>query len=278
MELRRATGLHGMIIGVPVFRSSRKQGRGRRALTPGRISILVIETNPAAETFYARALETMNNCGVRFLVGGAYAMKTYADIVRETKDLDVFAKAGDYPRLLQSLADAGHEIEITDATWLAKARAGEYYVDIIFASANAVSTVDDTWLEHAYPAEVVGLPVNLVSVEDQIWQKCFVQDRFRYDGADVAHIFRKWGPKIDWTRLLHRMEAHWELLFAHVLQFRYIYPAERSNVPVWLIDELQSRVKAQMAVPVPDEAVCRGPLLSKTQYLVDIQEWGYRER
>jgi hypothetical protein len=205
-------------------------------------------------------------------------MQTYADLVRETKDLDIFAQAGDYPLLLQSLADDGFEVEITDATWLAKARQGEYYVDLIFGSANGVSTVDHTWLEHAYPADVVGLPVRLVSVEDQIWQKCFVQDRFRYDGADVAHIFRKWGSRIDWMRLLHRMEAHWELLFAHILQFRYIYPAERSNVPAWLIDELQARVNAQMGVPVPSEAVCRGPLLSKTQYTMDIEEWGYRER
>lgn len=238
----------------------------------------MIEASTEAATFYARTLETLSGTGVPFLVGGAYAMRTYAGIMRETKDMDIFATPGDYPVLLQSMGDVGYEVEITDATWLAKAREGEYYVDVIFGSANGVSTVDRTWLDHGYPAEVVGHPVSLVSVEDQIWQKCFVQDRFRYDGADVAHIFRKWGPEIDWTRLLARMEAHWELLFAHILQYRYIYPAERSTVPEWLIDELQSRVKAQLTVPVPTEAVCRGPLLSKTQYLVDIEEWGYRER
>jgi hypothetical protein len=238
----------------------------------------VIEANPKAADFYVRALQTLERADVPFLIGGAYAMQTYAGIARETKDLDIFATAGDYPHLLQSLADAGYDVEITDATWLAKAREGEYYVDIIFGSANGVSSVDHTWLEHAYPAQVMGRSLTLVSVEDQIWQKCFVQDRYRYDGADVAHIFREWGPKIDWTRLLHRMEAHWELLFAHILQFRYIYPAERSTVPDWLIDELQARVKAQMSVPVPTEAVCRGPLLSKKQYTVDIEQWGYRER
>ncbi len=238
----------------------------------------MIETTTEAATFYTRALAALNSSGVPFLIGGAYAMQTYAGIVRETKDLDVFSTAGDYPILLQAMAGAGFEVEITDATWLAKAREGEYYVDIIFGSANGVSTVDHTWLEHGYPAEVVGQPVKLVSVEDQIWQKCFVQDRFRYDGADVAHIVRKWGSEIDWARLLGRMEAHWELLFAHLLQFRYIYPADRSLVPVWLIHELQSRVNAQLTVPVPTEAVCRGPLLSRTQYVVDIEEWSYRER
>jgi hypothetical protein len=37
-------------------------------------------------------------------------------------------------------------------------------------------------------------------------------------------------------------------------------------------------VSAQLSVPVPAEAVCRGPLLSKTQYTIDIDQWGYRER
>jgi hypothetical protein len=74
------------------------------------------------------------------------------------------------------------------------------------------------------------------------------------------------------------MEAHWELLFAHVLQFRYVYPGERDVIPNWLLEELQSRVSAQLSVPVPAEAVCRGPLLSKTQYTIDIDQWGYRER
>jgi hypothetical protein len=238
----------------------------------------VIEANPEAANFYARALRILDDSGVPYLVGGAYAMQTYAHIVRETKDLDVFSKAGDHPRLLDALAQAGYKTEITDATWLAKAFEGDYFVDIIFASANGVSTVDDSWFDHAYPAEVVGRSVKLVSVEDQLWQKCFVQDRFRYDGADVIHIFRKWGSNIDWTRLLNRMEAHWELLFAHVLQFRYIYPGERTTIPNWLLEELQSRVTAQMTVPLPTEAVCRGPLLSKTQYTMDIGEWGYRER
>jgi Uncharacterised nucleotidyltransferase len=238
----------------------------------------VIETNPEATAFYAQALRTLDESGVPYLIGGAYAMQTYADIVRETKDLDIFSKAGDHPRLLRALADAGYETEITDATWLAKAFDGDYFVDIIFGSANGVSTVDDSWFEHAYPTEVVGRPVRLVSAEDQVWQKAFVQDRFRYDGADVAHIFRKWGANLDWGRLLNRMEAHWELLFAHVLQFRYVYPGERDVIPNWLLEELQSRVSAQLSVPVPAEAVCRGPLLSKTQYTIDIDQWGYRER
>ena len=234
--------------------------------------------SPEATAFYARAIRVLQDTGVPFLIGGAYAMQTYADIVRETKDLDVFSKPGDHPRLLHALGETGFATEITDATWLAKAFEGDYYVDIICGAANGVSTVDDTWFQHGQPAQVVGRQVTLVSPEDQIWQKCFVQDRVRYDGADIAHIIRKSGQRLDWKRLLTRMEAHWELLFAHLLLFRYIYPGERDTVPAWLLEEMQSRLTAQSNVPEPTEPVCRGPLLSKTQYRVDIDDWGYRER
>ncbi|HEX6508324.1 MAG TPA: hypothetical protein VF221_11890, partial [Chloroflexota bacterium] len=120
----------------------------------------------AAEQFYRSALDVLDKAGPPFLVGGAYAMQEYANIVRDTKDLDVFCKAGDCPRLLQALGDAGYRTEITDATWLAKAFEGEYLVDVIFGSANGVSSVDDSWLEHARPARVVGHHVKLVSAED----------------------------------------------------------------------------------------------------------------
>ena len=75
----------------------------------------MIEASTEAATFYARTLETLSGTGVPFLVGGAYAMRTYAGIMRETKDMDIFATPGDYPVLLQSMGDVGYEVEITDS-------------------------------------------------------------------------------------------------------------------------------------------------------------------
>jgi hypothetical protein len=243
-----------------------------------RRSLLVVRDDEQTTAFYCRVLDLLGGIEVPVLVGGAFAMREYADIVRETKDLDLFCKVSDHPRVLAALKSGGFTVEITDATWLAKAFDGDSYVDVIFGSANGVSSVDDTWFEYAYPATLLDREVRLVSVEDQLWQKAFIGDRFRYDGADVAHIIRASADRIDWHRLLTRMEAHWELLLAHLVQFRYIYPANRNAVPAWLLNELMSRVTSQFEVPVPSEPICRGPLLSKTQYVVDIQEWGYRER
>ena len=230
------------------------------------------------EEFYATSLRTLREGGVPFMVGGAYALGEYADIYRDTKDLDVFCTAGQYPRLLQVLADAGYETEITDATWLAKASQGEHLVDVIFASANGVAPVDDAWFEHARRVELFGCEVRLIPAEELLWKKIMLQDRHRFDGADVNHIIRKQGESLDWKRLLQRMEPNWEALLGSLIVFRYVYPAERDFVPRWLMEELLTRVQQQLEVPTPVEKVCRGPLLSKGQYAIDIEEWGYRLR
>jgi hypothetical protein len=231
-----------------------------------------------AEVFYGEALDRLLECGIPFMVGGAYAMRQYADIVRDTKDLDVFCKAGDYPRLLDVLHSAGYETEITDGTWLAKASHGTHFVDIIFSSANQVCPVDDTWLEHAIDVELLGRTVKLMPPEELIWTKAFVQDRERFDGADILHVIRHFGSRLDWQRILTRMEPTWEILLAHLVNFRFVYPSERDVVPQWLLEDLLARMQSQLPMPTPQDRVCRGRLLSRTQYIPDLEEWGYIAR
>lgn len=236
-----------------------------------------LDTTQDAERFYEDALQSLRDSEVPFMVGGAYAMREYADIHRDTKDLDVFCKAGDYPRLLEVLGNAGYTMESTDARWLAKAFKGEHYIDIIFNSANGRCPIDDTWFEHAPDAKLLGKKVKLIPAEEMVWTKACVQDRYRFDGADIYHVLRKSGEHLDWQRLLQRMEPYWEVLLAHLLQFRFVYPSDRDAVPKWLMEELLSRVEGQLRVPTPQERVCRGSLLSRSQYVVDTEEWGYRE-
>ncbi len=232
----------------------------------------------SAEDFYGSALAILAECQIPFMVGGAYAMRHYADVVRDTKDLDVFCKTSDHARLLHALIEAGYATEITDATWLAKVFHGDHLLDLIFGSRNNVCPVDDSWFEHAPRVTLMGCEVLLVAPEEVLWTKALVQDRDRFDGADVMHLLRRQGRDLDWRRLLLRMEPHWEVLLAHLIQFRWIYPAERDTAPMWVMEELLAREQAQLTAPVPVEKICRGPLLSKLQYQVDIEEWGYRER
>jgi len=232
----------------------------------------------SAEDFYRSALAILVESQIPFMVGGAYAMRHYAGVVRDTKDLDVFCTTSDHVHLLHVLSEAGYATEITDATWLAKAFHGDHLLDLIFGSRNNVCPVDDSWFEHAPRVTLMDCEVLLVAPEEVLWTKALVQDRDRFDGADVMHLLRRQGRDLDWRRLLLRMEPHWEVLLAHLIQFRWIYPAERDIVPTWVMEELLSREHAQLTAPVSVEKICRGSLLSKLQYQIDIEEWGYRER
>jgi hypothetical protein len=65
-------------------------------------------------------------------------------------------------------------------------------------------------------------------------------------------------------------------LLSHLILFGYIYPGERARIPIAVIQELISRLRSE-ANKAGSEQLCRGTLLSRQQYLVDVQEWGFRD-
>lgn len=232
------------------------------------------DADPEA-AFYRGVLQALNASGVPVLVGGAYALAIYTGIERRTKDLDVFLHREDYDRVGRVLAAVGHATELTFPHWLGKARAGSFCVDLIFDSGNGLTPVDDGWFEHAIDADVLGVPAKIVPVEEMIWSKAFVMERERYDGADVAHLLRACGSVLDWSRLLDRMAANWRVLLSHLVLFGFIYPAERAQVPAWVMDELFDRLREEAYAIPRGTRVCRGTLLSREQYLHDVHREGY---
>lgn len=228
-----------------------------------------------AEAFFAYALAELHRTGIPFLVAGTFALSAYTGIVRSTKDLDVFCKAGDWPRILGHFQDKGEEVLVEDERWLGKVFRGKHFFDVIFASSNGTMPVSDHWFEHARRSNVLGLEVGLVGPTELLWSKCFVQNRDRYDGPDVAHLILRAHDQIDWQRLLQHMEIHWEVLLVHLLNFRWIYPGERERVPAWLLDELLDRLDHQRRLPQPRLHVCRGRMFSATDYEIDVSEWGF---
>ncbi|MBX6312677.1 MAG: hypothetical protein IRY99_07145 [Isosphaeraceae bacterium] len=235
------------------------------------------ELDAESRNYYVRTLTLLNESGIPFLVGGAYALAVHAGIVRHTKDLDVFVKPVDRDRLLATLACAGYRTDVTFPHWLAKAYCGAHFIDVIYCSGNGISVVDEDWFVHALPTEVFGVPVQLCPIEETIWSKAFVMERERFDGADVAHLLRARGEALDWHRLLRRFGPHWRVLLAHLVLFGFIYPAERGKIPVWVLRELSERLRAETEQPAPAERICRGPLLSREQYLVDLESGGYKD-
>jgi hypothetical protein len=240
--------------------------------------------SPEVRTFYTRTLTALNTSEIPFLVGGAYALHHYTGIERHTKDFDLFIQAADLDRILHALGAVDCRTEVTFPHWLAKAYRGDHFFDVIFNSGNGLAPVDDDWFRHSVEASVLDVPVRLVPPEELIWQKGFIMERERFDGADVAHLIRAHGDHLDWARLLRRFAGpHRRVLLVHLILFGYIYPGERSTIPAPVLAELlggldhdQDPGSEDRSQP-PARGVCCGPFLSRAQYLPDIDWWGYQD-
>src|SRR5437867_3114490 len=112
-------------------------------------------------TDYIAALVAMRDGGVDFLVGGGFALHVYLRRWRSTKDLDVFVRPEHARAALDALAAAGFATELTDPSWIVKAKRGTAFIDVIFCSYNGLFRVDDGWFENARESEVLGVPVKM---------------------------------------------------------------------------------------------------------------------
>lgn len=237
----------------------------------------ILGEDPAEETlqFYQGTLEALRDANVPFLVGGGFAFSHYTGIQRYTKDLDLFVRPQDAEWAVGVIEDAGYESRIIAPHWLGKAFCGDAFIDIVFSSGNGVAVVDDEWLLHSEPAEILGIDVQLSPVEEMIWSKAFVLERERYDGADVAHLIRARGDRLDWERLFRRFDPHWHVLLSHLTLFRFVYPSHRAMIPRWVMRGLLGRLQLELESDAPDQPICQGTLLSARQFLPDVERWGY---
>jgi hypothetical protein len=236
-----------------------------------------LQIDPVEQQVHGRALALLQDAGISPMVGGAYAMRTHAGLWRDTKDLDLFVRKEQVAEALQLLARAGYQTEITDPLWLAKAFHGPYFIDLIFSSGNGIAVVDEKWEERAPRADVLGREALIVPAEEMIWQKAYIQERERFDGADIHHLLRCRGAQLDWEHMLRRFADHWPILLGHLVSFRFSFPCDKEQVPTWVMRELLERLTREEDEPAPAARICRGTLLSRQQYLSEVNEHGYRD-
>jgi hypothetical protein len=230
-----------------------------------------------SRAFYVESMELMEKGGLAFLVGGAYAFGRYTGIERHTKDFDVFIRRDDFDKAAKIFRNAGYEAELTFPHWLGKAFKGDDFVDLIYGAGNGVAVVDELWFEHAVPGKVFGVDVKLIPAEEMIWSKGLIMERERFDGADVAHVIYAVGEKLDWRRLIDRYGKYWRALYSHIVMFGFTYPDQRAKIPGWVMDELSKRLAEETKQGNASETICYGPVISRQQYLVDINERGYKD-
>jgi hypothetical protein len=240
-----------------------------------------IEPDPKTKAFYVAAMRALDSARVPYVVGGGYAMAYYTGIARNTKDLDLFVKLEDRDRALTTLTAGGWQTEFFYPFWIAKAidPSNGSFIDLLYNSGNGLCPVDDTWMTGSIRHPILGHPTRLVPAEEQLWSKAFVQDRDRFDGADVHHLILSWSDHLDWHRLLRRFTGHEPVLLAHLIMFRYAYPTEKHKVPDWVMSHLQQRAKNDPAEADPrsTDRLCRGPFCSQRGYLPDVHQFGFTD-
>ena len=235
------------------------------------------ELEEPVRAFYLHVVRALQAADAPFLVGGAYALRHYTGIERDTKDFDIFVRREDYDSVMAVLSRAGCDTELTFPHWLGKATCEDALVDVIFSSGNGVAAVDDDWFRYSTAGQVFDLPVKLCPPEETIWSKAFVAERERYDGADIMHLLLACGPTLDWDRLLKRFGEHWRVLLSYLCLFGFVYPPERTRIPEPVMTSLIGRLEAELHSPPPARRVCQGTLISRKQYLPDVEQWGFED-
>ena len=236
------------------------------------------------EALFREVLILFEKLRLPYAVAGAFALREHTGICRFTKDLDVFLSPQHATAALELLLTNGFECEVCDPVWLAKAHRNDFFVDLITGMSNGVVAVDESWIERARPATIVGVATKVLAPEELLISKLFVIRRERFDGADVAHIIYASSGELDWARVLRLAGEHWEMLLWSLILFRYVYPGQTKYVPQWLWQELLSRLTREVASPNP-QARFRGSLVDDKMFSIDVKEWGlddllkeYRER
>lgn len=225
---------------------------------------------------YANALRILNLNHVPYVIGGAATVGFYTGLWRNTKDLDLFLTPRDLTAALIALSAEGYTVEVPAPHWLAHAYCGSFYVDLIFGFGGWRAMVDKQWIDRGHPATVHGQPVRMCPVEDLIWIKAYVAHRERFDAADILHLINACHRSIDWRYVLHRFEPCWQLLLFYLNLYQFVYPSDRSDIPAWLVHELVDRWRAQRQQPVANPRECRGTLIDRFSFLIDIRE-GYED-
>jgi hypothetical protein len=259
---------------VPALRpdAPRMNADEQKSLTHGEFWI------PEAEReVYRSALETLNRAGVPYVVSGLYAIHVYTGVYRETKDLDLLMEPGVVLDAARALKAEGFTMKLEEPHWLAKALRGAQ-VDLIYGMANGIGFIDSDWYAHSRPAILAATPVRVAPPEELIWHRLFIGERHRFDMADVVHLILHLGRDLDWERLLGRVGENWRLLVSQLQFFNYVYPEHRDRVPDWVRERLRERDLDDLS-PEPEgrAPLCRGTMLSRYSFAIDVNEWGFRD-
>jgi hypothetical protein len=191
---------------------------------------------------YRDAIRALRKAGIRFLLGGGFALATYIGRWRNTKDIDFYIMHKDRDKAVEALIKAGFEDLFPrlpyDRKWIYRSTRDGLIVDIIWAMANQRAQTDEQWFEHAPAAIVRGEPLAVVPREEFLWCKLYIMQRDHCDWTDVFNLIYAVGPQLNWPHLLARLEEDWPLLKGLLTVYGWLCPKQARELPRTLRKQL----------------------------------------
>jgi len=191
---------------------------------------------------YRDAICALRSAGLRFLLGGGFALATYVGRWRNTKDIDLYIMQEDREKAVEALSKAGFDDfyaqRAYDRKWIYRSTRDGVIVDIIWAMANQRAQTDEQWFERAPAATVRGEALKIVPMEEFLWCKLYIMQRDHCDWTDVFNLIYAVGPQLDWEHLLARLEEDRPLLKGLLTVYGWLCGEQARELPKWLRNEL----------------------------------------
>ncbi len=226
--------------------------RTQQSLLPAQVTI-----PEESKRVFREALTALNEAGLPYAIGGAFAMHHYSGVWRFTNDLDVYIERGYVPNAVEVLSNAGFrdfgEQAAGDREWIYHAMKDGTLMDVIWQPPNHVVSLNGSFFERGSDGTFLGIPVRFMAAEDLVLSKVFTLNHQRSDWPDVFQIIRGVGDRLDWSYVVEKLGDNWPVLLSLIVLYDWTYPSESWKAPDSMREELLRRKLAHK--PSEDEPV-----------------------
>jgi hypothetical protein len=218
---------------------------------------------------YAQIIQAAQARNVPLAIGGGFAFSAYAHRWRSTKDIDLYILHEHLEEMIDILRGANFQDYFEqlpyDRRWIYRAHRNGLIVDLIWGMANYLTQTDAGWLTGETEIEIRGTAVKLLPVEELIWAKLYVLQRDRCDWPDLLNLIHTQAEKIDWDRLLARVDKDLRLVGGVLNVFSWLCPDRAHVVPQWVWQRVGLLPPTEHEPPCAAQAE-RVPLLDRRDW------------
>jgi len=200
---------------------------------------------------YRKVIKAARERGFPFALGGAFAVAAYTGMWRNTKDIDLYILPRDRETMQDVLSQQGlsdyYEVLPYQRHWIYRAHQDDLIIDLIWSMPNERAEVDETWLAAGRQFEIQGEVMRALPAEELIWAKLYVMQKDRCDWPDIFNIIQVEADRLDWGRLMVRLDQDTPLLEGLLAVFCWLNPGRALSLPNWLLTRLTLNVEGAIS-------------------------------